>query len=119
MKMQITHQEKVRHHSPINKNKYRSYPLERRRDKSQAAKDDGPNSQAAKDDGRQVSPGPSRNTPHLSIDMEPEKGWCTMSRVEHWHRDSDRVIKCTCSRTESSDWQDHLDEQIMIARTGP
>jgi hypothetical protein len=42
-----------------------------------------------------------------------------MSRAEHWSRDNDRVIKCTCSGTESSDWQDHLDEQIMIARMGP
>jgi len=51
--------------------------------------------------------------------MELEKGWCTMSRAEHWSRDNGRVIKCTHSGTESFDWQDHLDEKIMIARMGP
>jgi hypothetical protein len=47
------------------------------------------------------------------------KGWRTTSREKHWCRDNDKVIKRTCSGTEDTDGQYHLEEQAMIARTGP
>jgi hypothetical protein len=109
MQVQITHQAKARHHGPVNRKKYRGDPWESRTD----------NQQAAKDEGRKGSPGSSLGTPHPSTVTGRGNDWRTVYKAKHWRRDYDKAIKCTRSGTEDTDQKGHLDEQAMIARTGP
>jgi hypothetical protein len=109
MQIQVTQQEEVRHHGPVNRKKYRGCPWESRKD----------NQQAAKDEGQKGFPWSSMGTPHPSTDTGSGNDCRTTCREKDWRRDDDRAPKSTHSETVKKDQKVHLYERPMISRTSP
>jgi hypothetical protein len=109
MQIQVTQQEEVRHHGPVNRKKYRGCPWESRK----------VNQQAAKDEGQKGFQWPSMGTPHPSTDTGSGNDCRTTCRAKDWRRDDDRAPKSTHSETVKKDQKVHLYERPMIVGTSP
>ena len=109
MQIQVTQQEEVRHHGPINRKKYKGCSWESRKD----------NQQAEKDEGKKGFPWSSMGTPHPSTDRGSGNDCRTVCRAKNWCRDDGRAPKSTHSKTVKRDQKVDLYERPMIAKASP
>jgi hypothetical protein len=109
MQIQVTQQEEVRHHGPVNRKKYRGCLWERRK----------VNQQAKKYKGQKGFQWPSMGTPHPSTNTGSGNDCRTSCREKDWRRDDGRAPKSTHSKKVKKYQKVHLYERPMIVGTSP
>jgi hypothetical protein len=106
MQITVTPQEEVRHHSPVNRMKYKGCRWERRKVNPQTTKEE---------DQKDIS-WARMGTPHPCTDTVGGNDWRTTCKEKDWCRDDDRVLKSTHSEIVKKDQKVHLYRRPMITR---